>query len=34
MRYNYFLSNMWQLAFQKTLNIVYACFRTIDFNSR
>ena len=34
MRYSYFLSNIWQVTIQKNLNIVYACFRTIDFSSK
>ena len=34
MRYSYFRSNMQLVTIQKTLNIVYACFRTIDFNSK
>ena len=34
MRYSYFLSNVRQVTIQKNLNIVYACFKTIDFNSK
>ena len=34
MRYSYFLSNMRQVTIQKILDIVYECFRTIDFNSK
>ena len=29
MHYSYFLLNMWQVAIQKNLDIVFACFRTI-----
>ena len=34
MRYSYFLSNIQQVTIQQNLGIVYACFRTIDFNLR